>query len=83
MGRPLSRGCKCIEKVDKALKEQNTRLVVAIFLDGSPERAIIEVEKIDSKNRTRPKRMIASFCPFCGKKYLDRAVDKTKPCLVG
>lgn len=61
--------CDCIKTTNELLaKEHNGELVVTLF--GNPQRTSIEVQKLDSKKRVKPPRLIASYCPFCGEKYV-------------
>ncbi len=59
--------CDCIESISKTLREEHNALMVCTLF--SPQKAVIGTEKIDSKKRSRPPMLIASFCPFCGVKY--------------
>src|SRR5687767_12052469 len=69
--------CDCITEVDKALAEQggNTKIGVSMpyrQIDGRMffgERAEVSTVKADSTLRKKPTAIMASYCPFCGKKY--------------
>ena len=66
--------CDCMKLINDELAQYNTRIIPVMALrDGTFHMAgvRIETEKIDSKKRGRPKRLVASYCPFCGKKYED------------
>jgi hypothetical protein len=68
--------CNCIDLINQQLKDRNTRIYTPIFWDPkenlySKQAALIVTEKIDSHKRGQPSRLIASFCPFCGKPYQD------------
>lgn len=65
----LEAGCDCVTATDKMLVEHNATVVTTLGLFGAPRRVSLEVEKLDSKKRGRPPRLIASYCPFCGEKY--------------
>lgn len=64
--------CDCMKQINDELAQYNTRLDPVMALrDGTLHMAGVRIEtvKIDSKKRGRPKRLVASYCPFCGKKY--------------
>jgi len=61
--------CSCIERIDEKLKERNTKLCLAISFSGESTKVLIGTEKIDTKKRGKPANLLASYCPFCGKKY--------------
>lgn len=63
--------CRCATKVDESLKGQNYVLVRNI-LDGDAAAAIVEITKIKSSQRTPSMSLVATFCPFCGKRYPER-----------
>lgn len=62
--------CNCIDTIEQDLKakfpSENTKLTLNMF---GPRRAFIATCKRDDKVRKKPSYMIATFCPFCGKKY--------------
>jgi hypothetical protein len=63
--------CKCIETVNKDLREKhNTELVWMMSLGGKPE-ARVKIEKqIHVKKRgAKAVPLAATYCPFCGTKY--------------
>jgi len=62
------KNCKCVDKVLKELEKNNEQLVLAFTMKGQAF-PVIETMKIDVKKRTRRKMLVATFCPFCGKKY--------------
>lgn len=62
--------CDCIEQVNNLLVEHNAELVLPLFGERRP---FIQTEKVNGKKRGRPPLMQASFCPFCGNQYDDRA----------
>lgn len=66
---PTATDCSCITETDKMLVAHNATVVATFGLFGAPRRVSLEVEKLDSKKRARPPRLIASYCPFCGVKY--------------
>ena len=55
----------CLTRVDEHLKQFNTRLHDDLFV---PNRVFIETMPIKPKRGQRRKHMLATFCPFCGKK---------------
>lgn len=59
--------CDCISKCNNVLAPHNSALVTTLLTN--PERVAIDTNKVDSKKRGRPARMIATFCPFCGERY--------------
>jgi hypothetical protein len=65
-----AKGCDCIGKVNKALEPHATKLVECFSLLGSTGCAVVASEKIPTvRHRVKPKTVIASYYPFCGKKY--------------
>ena len=66
------RTCKCIDRLNADLAEFNTELdlVHSInFTNGSSRDWIqLATRKIDSKKRGKPKAVVASYCPSCGRK---------------
>ena len=56
----------CNARVDALLREKNTRLVVGLF---QPDVAVLRTEIVTPGRGRRACAMIASYCPFCGKKY--------------
>jgi hypothetical protein len=57
---------KCFELVDEKLKENNTRLSFNLFNWSD---VFVATERIENlRDGKRAKVVIASFCPFCGKK---------------
>ena len=69
--------CDCIEQLNKRFEEaeENMRIFTPVVLSlstgelSSQHRATIVVEKRNTKNRKKPKKLYASYCPFCGNKY--------------
>lgn len=60
--------CRCVDKVQEELKKQNQQLVLAFRTNGAAF-PVIETMKHDASKRTRRKMLVATFCPFCGRKY--------------
>jgi hypothetical protein len=63
--QPKSAKHDCFVKFDAFLAEYNTQLVTGIF---NPEAIFIATMKVDSKKRGKEKLVLASHCPFCGRK---------------
>ena len=64
--------CNCAETANKALVEKNAVLVQGFsFADGGMKvlPILIAIEKLDRTKRGRLPSLVATFCPFCGKKY--------------
>lgn len=65
--------CDCVDKVDAMLAEKNTRITRALII-SQPDtfRALIETEQVESgRGKPKARSMFASFCPFCGTKYVE------------
>jgi hypothetical protein len=62
--------CSCWKKVDANLGEKGTRLE-RLFSIGDHQYLAIATERMDGK-RSPPRRIVASFCPFCGSKLKDQ-----------
>ncbi len=64
--------CSCANLVDNRLRDFNTRLVKQICLNMDTRSAdaalTIATEKIDAKKRAPKKTVLATYCPFCGRK---------------
>lgn len=68
--------CDCIETVNAKLAERNTRLHEPIFIFGPDltRRLFVETEQIErGRGKKKAVSMFASFCPFCGEKYVEEA----------
>ena len=70
--------CDCIKTMNDALKERNIEIVVNLI---GPERAYVETHILTPKRGFRRPMLQASFCPFCGEKYLTPATStkRTEP----
>lgn len=67
--------CKCNETVDELLAEHNSQLVTTLGFGGAPCRVVLLTEKRIVKKRWQPPRMLASYCPFCGVRYVPDTAD--------
>jgi hypothetical protein len=65
------KSCDCIALADEALAARGARLVTMMSLTGGPTCAIIAVQRNGPTKRDgwKAPTLIATFCPFCGKKY--------------
>jgi hypothetical protein len=74
--------CDCIHKTNQSdlAKKYHTRLCYTIPLEpGVVPKVIIGTETtFDAPKRTKAITLMASYCPFCGEKYLD--VKEPDPC---
>jgi hypothetical protein len=77
--------CECVEKVNAVLAESNTVLDECCMVsmrggeDGKSKirmSLVIASMRLDqSKKRTKVRRVIPSFCPFCGEKIKTTSDD--------
>lgn len=66
--------CKCVQQLNEQLAERNVVIVQELMFDFKNGKAdmsppLILVRKRDSDKRTKLPTLLASYCPFCGKKY--------------
>lgn len=66
--------CNCIEMLDKQLDDpaRNTLLDTALNISNPlmpPVMMKIAVVKRDTRRRTKPVNLLATYCPVCGEKY--------------
>jgi hypothetical protein len=61
--------CKCIDEALPLLTVRNTRLVVMLSLTGECDKAVLKTEQIRVTRGGKPAVVVATYCPFCGKKY--------------
>lgn len=68
-----SKTCRCIDKLEKLLQSQNQELALSLSMSSNyPDRCVVATQKIDTRIRKKTPVLVASFCPFCGNKYLDQ-----------
>lgn len=75
--------CKCRTRIDADLAKHNARIAFGFTfepLGPPPARARMDVsppmivlEKQDSGRRGKLPTVLASYCPFCGKKYWSKS----------
>jgi hypothetical protein len=76
VGLEREKDCGCIEAANKALEPHGTQLNVMYSFSGGQTAAIVASEKLPNARRgTKPKTVIATFCPFCGVKYATKKDD--------
>jgi hypothetical protein len=68
----------CFVAANKSLADSNTEMDFAYMITEGGVRPIIATMKIDSKKRGSPKRLLASFCPFCGSELMPKATPQMK-----
>lgn len=71
--------CDCIKETNESLKEvdSNSQLSLAMSIKvGIPDRVIISTYKIDRQKKKGPITLVASYCPFCGEKYVKDKADE-------
>jgi hypothetical protein len=61
---------KCFDSADEFLAKDNTRLSFAMELPSGRDRLVVGSEKLSARKKGKPKMVLATFCPFCGIKYL-------------
>jgi hypothetical protein len=66
--------CGCIEKIDGELRAAGQCLDATMFGERKATVMLLRTDKWRHENRrSKPTRVIASFCPFCGEKYPEQA----------
>jgi hypothetical protein len=62
--------CTCISQINASpeMREANIELALVFTLTGD---CIVEIKtvKVNKDKRGRRERVVATFCPFCGKRY--------------
>jgi hypothetical protein len=62
--------CSCLEETNKILAKDNTEITFMFYLMGNKQpKALIQTQKRNPKIKGAPKRIAATFCPFCGERY--------------
>ena len=70
--------CECIKIVNEQLAEYNTQILLPMFIvGGGVVKPFVETVKLDEKKRVKPRRMFATYCPFCGAQYPE--IENLKP----
>lgn len=59
--------CDCINTTNALLAQHNTRITLSMFGDPIP---FVLTQKVDEKRRGKAVLLRASYCPFCGEKYV-------------
>jgi hypothetical protein len=59
--------CDCLSEATKKLADYNTRPSFSITLSDGVQRAIVATSPIPPNRK--PKTLLATYCPMCGKKY--------------
>jgi hypothetical protein len=73
--------CKCIDKVNELLIEQHeTRLDIPLMFNltnhkATQDKVLVATKKVDGSKKPA-KKVFASYCPFCGKKYEAKSKKK-------
>ena len=74
--------CKCIEKTNEALKEHNAELDTSFkfnFKTGKAPIVLPVALRKRSPSRKPLPTLMATFCPFCGKRVLKKTPYKRLP----
>ncbi len=62
--------CNCIDKINEFLKLLNTEVISAIHIPSGERLGIyLETQKIDKHKRGKAAKILATYCPICGRKY--------------
>ena len=72
--------CECVNKIDERMDKQcqNTCISKVFTFDGYPEYYIrVQTELVEEKKRAKPTNVFASFCPFCGVKWVKEVEDES------
>lgn len=60
--------CDCIDDINTRIGESHNAILVTTLF-GTPK-AVIGTVKLDGKKRGKTPHMLATFCPFCGERYM-------------
>jgi hypothetical protein len=73
--------CDCFDTVGATLEKDNERFVSLLSFDTGNvlKRALITIEKVNPKKRPGLRKLVATFCPFCGEKYEEPKKRAAKP----
>lgn len=75
--------CKCLDRINERLKEQGLRLADGNFTHTFPDfevRLLIKTQPLAKARRAKATpSIIASYCPFCGKKQKPTLNDEVEP----
>lgn len=68
--------CDCITQINEQIRVHQTELDVSILSGGQKDAVRVHVStyipyKVKTKRGQKPTRLLATYCPFCGKKYED------------
>lgn len=69
--------CDCYKQMDEALKEANTKLTPAWLQRKGVITQVMTIatEKVDSRKRQGPVKLLVAFCPFCGEMIEQGSAD--------
>ena len=72
--------CNCIEMTNKSLEEYNTKLdvTISLFIKAAVRGILVSTTKLDTRKRGEARKVVATYCPFCGKKYKKELIEYTK-----
>ena len=72
--------CNCIEMTNKSLEEYNTKLdvTISLFPEVMVLGILVSTTKLDTKKGGEAKNIVATYCPFCGKRYRKELIEYTK-----
>lgn len=70
--------CNCITDLNADLANKGINTKIELLLIG-PQVAIIRTIKADDKKREKPCLIVASYCPFCGKKTSNEQENADAP----
>lgn len=67
-----ARNCKCAVRVDKKLAANGAMLDLPLSTNPELSRVCIvaTMKSRDTLKRYKPTTLLATYCPFCGKKYV-------------
>lgn len=64
----------CVQRLNSLLESENGQLQsgfsIDIFGKCVVNRIYVSVEKLDKSARKTPPKVVATYCPFCGKELL-------------